>query len=95
MTAKGTCWSFGVTAWEVLSLCRRRPLSALSDAEVIRNAERIYFGEGNHVSSFHSGFCVTRRRKVVIAIKFLYHECVFFVSRETESAKYEKENPSR
>ncbi len=34
-------FSFGVTSWELLTLCRRRPMSDLTDVEVARAAEEV------------------------------------------------------
>lgn len=36
-TTKSDVWSFGVTLWEILFLCRRRPFDSLTDAEVVEN----------------------------------------------------------
>ena len=34
-TSRSDVWSFGVTLWELLSLARRRPYDALSDAHLL------------------------------------------------------------
>jgi hypothetical protein len=36
-------WSFGVTAWEVLGLCREQPWAGLNDVAILRNAEALYY----------------------------------------------------
>ncbi len=39
VTPRSNSFSFGVAAWEILSLCRRRPMADLTDVEVARAAE--------------------------------------------------------
>jgi len=45
-TTRSDVWSFGVTLWEVLSYANQRPLSSLSDADVIANLERMRAAAG-------------------------------------------------
>jgi len=38
-------WSFGVTTWEILTLCQKRPFNAQTDIEIVQNAERFYYND--------------------------------------------------
>ena len=49
LTPSSNVWSFGVTAWEVLTLCRGRPFATLTDVEVVQNAEHIYYNDALQV----------------------------------------------
>ena len=48
-TTHSDVWSFGVTLWEVLSYANQRPLSSLTDADVIANLERMRAAGGSDV----------------------------------------------
>ena len=50
-TTHSDVWSFGVTLWEVLSYASERPLSSLSDADVVANLERMRAAGGNDVTA--------------------------------------------
>ncbi|XP_046990329.1 discoidin domain-containing receptor tyrosine kinase B-like [Schistocerca americana] len=47
-TTKSDVWSFAVTLWEVLTLCRRRPYESLSDQQVLEALQHCYGLERTH-----------------------------------------------
>lgn len=43
-------WAFGVTLWEILTLCKEQPYSQLSDEQVIENTGEFFRDHGKQVS---------------------------------------------
>lgn len=46
-------WAFGVTLWEILTLCEEQPYSQLSDEQVIENTGEFFRDQGKQVSMWH------------------------------------------
>lgn len=44
-------WAFGVTLWEILTLCKEQPYSQLSDEQVIENTGEFFRNQGKQVST--------------------------------------------
>lgn len=42
-------WAFGVTMWEILTLCKEQPYSHLSDEQVIENTGEFFRDHGKQV----------------------------------------------
>lgn len=42
-------WAFGVTLWEILTLCKEQPYSQLSDEQVIENTGEFFRDQGKQV----------------------------------------------
>lgn len=43
-------WAFGVTLWEILTLCKKQPYSQLSDEQVIENTGEFFRDQGKQVT---------------------------------------------
>lgn len=46
-------WAFGVTMWEILTLCKEQPYSHLSDEQVIENTGEFFRDQGKQVGRSH------------------------------------------
>lgn len=47
-------WAFGVTLWEILTLCKEQPYSQLSDEQVIENTGEFFRDQGKQVNASHT-----------------------------------------
>ena len=48
-TTASDVWAFGVTLWEMLSVCQEQPYSNLTDEQVIDNAGEFFRNHGRQV----------------------------------------------
>lgn len=49
-TTASDVWAFGVTLWEMLSVCQEQPYSTLTDEQVIDNAGEFFRDHGRQVN---------------------------------------------
>lgn len=48
-TTKSDVWSFAITLWEILTLCRRQPYDSLNDPNVMENLAHMHCDDGQYM----------------------------------------------
>ncbi|XP_023127355.2 epithelial discoidin domain-containing receptor 1 isoform X1 [Amphiprion ocellaris] len=56
-TTASDVWAFGVTLWEMLSVCQEQPYSSLTDEQVIDNAGEFFRDQGRQVYLSRPAVC--------------------------------------
>ncbi|KAG7255989.1 hypothetical protein CRUP_020971, partial [Coryphaenoides rupestris] len=56
-TMASDVWAFGVTLWEVFTLCKEQPYSLLSDQQVIQNTGEFFRNQGRQVLLYAPPLC--------------------------------------
>ncbi|CAL8263350.1 unnamed protein product [Boreogadus saida] len=56
-TTASDVWAFGVTLWEVFTMCKEQPYSLLSDQQVIQNTGEFFRNQGRQVLLYAPPLC--------------------------------------
>ncbi|XP_061586604.1 discoidin domain-containing receptor 2 isoform X1 [Cololabis saira] len=56
-TTASDTWAFGVTLWEIFTLCKEQPYSLLSDEQVIENTGEFFRNQGRQIFLYTPPLC--------------------------------------